>query len=279
MGKGPEWSDTETIQLCRSWLETSEDPVVGTGQKKKSFAARLYEHWLDNKSEESGEARSVTAITGRWKKLQPEVTTFCGVYAKVKSRERSGWSEEMYLDAALQVYADRHKQSFEFLAAWKELKDKPKWTTKLTSDGAARAKRKAGGEGDVARPIGRKAAKAERNKPSNDQASGGAAHLRFVMAAEKKAEVMEQQLHLTIFMQDPQSDESKEFFSIKRKDILAQLKKKVASTASQELDPDHSSQRQSTEAECTEVSAADKENDAPYSNNINTNNAGTTALV
>ncbi|KAE8903706.1 hypothetical protein PF002_g19512 [Phytophthora fragariae] len=255
MGKGPEWSDTETIQLCRSWLETSEDPVVGTGQKKKSFAARLYEHWLDNKSEESGEARSV------------------------KSRERSGWSEEMYLDAALQVYADRHKQSFEFLAAWKELKDKPKWTTKLTSDGAARAKRKAGGEGDVARPIGRKAAKAERNKPSNDQASGGAAHLRFVMAAEKKAEVMEQQLHLTIFMQDPQSDESKEFFSIKRKDILAQLKKKVASTASQELDPDHSSQRQSTEAECTEVSAADKENDAPYSNNINTNNAGTTALV
>lgn len=55
----------------------------------------------------------------------------------------------MYLDAALKIYAERHKQPFEFLAAWNELKDKPKWATKITSDSSARAKRKAGSDGDV----------------------------------------------------------------------------------------------------------------------------------
>ncbi|EGZ12292.1 hypothetical protein PHYSODRAFT_336728 [Phytophthora sojae] len=74
MGKGKECSESETIQLCRSWLETSEDA---------------------NKSDEDKEDRSETAINGRWKKLQPEVTKYCGVYGK---------------------------QEFKFLPAWKELK-------------------------------------------------------------------------------------------------------------------------------------------------------------
>eukprot|EP00644_Phytophthora_capsici_P019069 jgi/Phyca11/52094/gw1.507.4.1 len=224
MGKGPEWSEADTVQLCRSWLETSEDPVVGTGQKKASFLSRLYEHWLENKTDESGEDRSATAVGGRWKKLQPEVTKFCGVYARVKSRERSGWNDEMYLDAALKIYAERHKQPFEFLAAWNELKDKPKWTTKITSESSARAKRKAGSDGDVSRPGGRKAAKAAQQVKRNSNDAGEGAHLRFAAATERKVVVMEQQLHLAIFMQAPESGESKEFFSMQRKSILETMK-------------------------------------------------------
>ncbi|KAE9047777.1 hypothetical protein PR002_g850 [Phytophthora rubi] len=200
MGKGREWSESETIQLRRSWLEISEDAARGAGQKRKTFSSRLYNHWLENKSTSDAEARSEIAVIGRWKKMQPEVTKFCGVYSKLKSRERSGWSEEMYLDAAMQVYADRHKQPFEFLAAWKELKDMPKWTSNLTSEASARAKRKAGED-----------------------------------AAEKKASVMEQQSQVAIFMQDPQCDESKEYFALQRKIILEQLRKKTAADAGAQL--------------------------------------------
>ncbi|OWZ13817.1 hypothetical protein PHMEG_00012796 [Phytophthora megakarya] len=159
MGKGQEWSESEIIQLCRSWLETSENADRGTGQKKKTFTSGLYAHWLENKSDEATEDRSEIAVIGRWKKLQPEATKFCGVYSKWKSRERSGWSEDMYLNNSMKIYAERHKQPSEFLAAWKELKDMPKWTTKFTSDDNARAKRKAGGDDDLARSEGRKAAK------------------------------------------------------------------------------------------------------------------------
>ncbi|ETI51150.1 hypothetical protein F443_05470 [Phytophthora nicotianae P1569] len=117
MGKGLAWSESETIQLCLSWLEVSEDAVRGAGQKKSTFSSRLYSHWLENKRPEDKDPRMEVAIMGRWKKLQPEVTKFCG------------------------VYQDRHKQPFEFLAAWKELKDKPKWTKKITSASSIEVKR------------------------------------------------------------------------------------------------------------------------------------------
>ncbi|ETL98272.1 hypothetical protein L917_04643, partial [Phytophthora nicotianae] len=42
MGKGLAWSESETIQLCLSWLEVSEDAVRGAGQKKSTFSSRLY---------------------------------------------------------------------------------------------------------------------------------------------------------------------------------------------------------------------------------------------
>ncbi|ETI33447.1 hypothetical protein F443_19875 [Phytophthora nicotianae P1569] len=44
MGKDREWHDEDTIQLCLSWLEMSEDPVTSTGQKKDSFFSRVYQH-------------------------------------------------------------------------------------------------------------------------------------------------------------------------------------------------------------------------------------------
>ncbi|EEY54269.1 uncharacterized protein PITG_07877 [Phytophthora infestans T30-4] len=50
MGKGREWSDEDTVPLCLSWLETSEDPITGTGQKKDTVYSRVYQHWLEHKN-------------------------------------------------------------------------------------------------------------------------------------------------------------------------------------------------------------------------------------
>ncbi|GMF47906.1 unnamed protein product [Phytophthora fragariaefolia] len=91
MGKGVEWSEAETIQLCKSWLETSQDPVRGVSQKKCTFYSRIYEHWLEHKPADADSRES--AIAARWKKMQPEVTKFSGLYSKLKSRERSGWND------------------------------------------------------------------------------------------------------------------------------------------------------------------------------------------
>lgn len=90
MGKGCECRKSETVQLCRSWLETSEDPVRVTS----SFAARLYRHWLDrriarkSKSSDHGgnssqKYQSLVAFTRR-------------------SRARNV-QDGMYLDAAIKI--------------------------------------------------------------------------------------------------------------------------------------------------------------------------------
>lgn len=203
--------------------------------------------------------------------MQPKVTKFCGVYARVKSRERSGWNDEMYLDAALEIYAERYKQPFEFLAAWNELKDKPKWTSKITSDSSARAKRKAGSDGDVARPEGRKAAKAAHQENRSSKGAGDEAHLRFAAATERKVVVMEQQLYLEIFMQNPESDESKAFFSMQRKSILDKITKTNVAATQQHPHLDHG-QLVSVEATATlgtVATNANKENDSTTRNSSN----------
>jgi hypothetical protein len=81
------------------------------------------------------------------------------------------------------------------------------------------------------RPVGTKAAKdalQEEKKarkavpPATDSASTDPHH-QFVAAFEKKARIMQQQLHFNIFMQDPESAESIIYFAAQRKAILAQL--------------------------------------------------------
>jgi hypothetical protein len=226
MGKGPDWSDADTVQLCYSWLETSEDRLRGAGQKKETFYGKIYQHWLQNKSAES-EDRSVAAIAGRWKKLLPEVTKFEGIFSKLKRRECSGWNEAMYIANAAKIYNKRHKQPSEFKAAWEVIRDKPKWTSKLTTASIITNKRKADDEPAVSRPGGQKAAK--RNSKQSATAMRPDVHLRFVVAVETKAAVMEQQLQFNIFMQDPECEESKEVFALQRKQILAKVREKAVS--------------------------------------------------
>ncbi|KAE9324995.1 hypothetical protein PR003_g16588 [Phytophthora rubi] len=165
------------------------------------------------------DTRTETAVSGRLKKLQPEVTKFEGIYAKLKSRERSGWNEENYISSAIEVYAERHKQQFEFLAAWKELRNKPKWTSQLTTN--IGTKHKNSEMPPLTRPGGQKAAKATAERSKLNVLDD--IQLRFVAASEKKASIMEQQLHFNIFMQAPESEESKAYFTMQRKAILAQM--------------------------------------------------------
>jgi hypothetical protein len=229
MGKGTEWSISETEQLAISWSETSENLIRGANQKRQKFTTCLYEHWKKNKSAADQNDRTEIAIIGRWKKILPEITEFCGIYAKLKSKERSGWNEAMYVENACKIYAERYNSSFgDLLSTWQILRNNPKWIAKLST--MKSNKRKSRDETEAVRPVGTKAAKeAYRNDkevraaaPTEDAVPADP-HLRFVAASEKKARVMEQQLHFNIFMQAPASAESQLYFAAQRKAILAQL--------------------------------------------------------
>ncbi|EEY67932.1 uncharacterized protein PITG_18344 [Phytophthora infestans T30-4] len=169
-----------------------------------------------------GPRTTFKASSGRWKKLLPEVTKFEGIFTKLKSQPRSGWSEPMYVENTAKIYQERTKHPFEYLAALKGLRDKPKWTRKLTTSIHAGNKRKTGDGDLVARPEGQKAAK--KKKARDDTNLPVDAHMRFVAASEKKADILEQQLHFSLFIQSPDSEESTEYFALRRKTFLAQLR-------------------------------------------------------
>ena len=50
MGKGREWSDSETLQLCKSWMAVSQNSSTGSGQKKASFSKEVFDHWTLHKT-------------------------------------------------------------------------------------------------------------------------------------------------------------------------------------------------------------------------------------
>ena len=39
------YSNNDEIQLCRSWMHISQDPIVGTGQQKGRFWERILQHY------------------------------------------------------------------------------------------------------------------------------------------------------------------------------------------------------------------------------------------
>ncbi|KAG2790418.1 hypothetical protein PC129_g8090 [Phytophthora cactorum] len=77
------------------------------------------------------------------------------------------------------------------------LRNKPKWTDRLTTP--AGTMRKADEGLSPNRPLGRKA------------------------TSERKASALEQQIYINIFMQSPDSEESKGVFVLQRKAILAKI--------------------------------------------------------
>jgi hypothetical protein len=129
----------------------------------------------------------------------------------------------MYVSSAKQVYEERHKQPFEYLAAWHILRDKVKWIAKLKTSTKPGEKRKA--TDGVERPAGRKTAKddtAEKRKQQQQQRSKNSEAAnddRFVAASEKKAHMLEQLFQYNIFAHDPQSTESQAYFKMQREKL------------------------------------------------------------
>ena len=40
-GRGPRWSVTEDMELCKAWIATSEDASTGANQKGAAFKAKF----------------------------------------------------------------------------------------------------------------------------------------------------------------------------------------------------------------------------------------------
>jgi hypothetical protein len=86
--KGKNFTIAEDQQLCRSWLNVSQDPVTGTGQKVTAFWKRVFEHY--NEFKPPGSERSENSVINRWAVISQAVSKFCGCMAQIENRNKSG---------------------------------------------------------------------------------------------------------------------------------------------------------------------------------------------
>jgi hypothetical protein len=101
--KGRNFSNEEEMQVCRSQLCISQDPIVGNGQRKEAFWDRVSTHYNRHWPRGLGES-SARSIETKWGVIKHDVSKFCAVYGHCYDNRESGRSLDDILQAALELY-------------------------------------------------------------------------------------------------------------------------------------------------------------------------------
>ena len=129
--RGSNFSSAEDCQLARSWLNISQDPNTGTGQKSSTFWERVENHFHEHLEGEFTTRRSSRSLATKWGTIQHDVSKFVGAYAAVKDLNPSGANEEDMVKKALELYksskSEQKNNEFVFIHVWYVLRDHPKW--------------------------------------------------------------------------------------------------------------------------------------------------------
>lgn len=127
--RGKNWSLIEDVTLCESWLDVSQDPIISVDQKGGTFYDRVFGSFSAICKEKGlaidPDIRGPSSLKARWSTIQRSVNKFCGFYAQVRQRKRSGTN---LLDQLTEVvYKADQKTHFQFMHAFKILENAPKW--------------------------------------------------------------------------------------------------------------------------------------------------------
>ncbi|KAL7094264.1 hypothetical protein ACP275_11G092200 [Erythranthe tilingii] len=121
----PNWSVKEDEALCRAWLHISEDPTVGTNQRRGKLWDRIGAEFVKILKEDSG--RPSGGLMNRWSTIQLSVTNFSGYVNMIERAPISGQSAEDNMLTTKQLYYKKENHVFKWETCWLILKDTPKW--------------------------------------------------------------------------------------------------------------------------------------------------------
>ena len=119
------------MQLCRSWVAISKDPLIGTNQEAMTFWSRVAQHF--NK-DIPGSKRTAGSLKARWGVLQKVINKFCGCVNQVKQHNQSGASLEDCLNRALHFFSKDQKVVFKHLCCYNILSKVLKWSAYINKN-------------------------------------------------------------------------------------------------------------------------------------------------
>ena len=143
-GRGPRWSVTEDMELCKAWIATSEDASTGANQKGAAFKAKFllnYSSLLSDFNRTFGtehEVRTATSCHGRFGRLSKFVLKFLAIQEQMGKRPSGDTDGEVYDAQCKELFLQRHSEATNILDSivmCKELLgDHPKWKSYQTGE-------------------------------------------------------------------------------------------------------------------------------------------------
>ncbi|CAM6086529.1 unnamed protein product [Calypogeia fissa] len=142
------FSNAKLKQLCYSWMQISQDPIVGSRQRNVTFWDRVAQHYNGHRPTSTQE-RGARSLESKWGELKHDVAKFAGTYSTVEDLWISGTNAEDTLQKAQELHVTKHPKgkSFAFTDCWYLLKDCPRFSQTVEDmnskvNGKAKAKGK-----------------------------------------------------------------------------------------------------------------------------------------
>ncbi|CAL4987517.1 unnamed protein product [Urochloa decumbens] len=166
------WTEEEDIRLMSAWIEHSTDSTCGADKPGGQYWGEVVEAY--NKNTPPLRRRNLKQSKDRWHKINRWTDLFECAYIKARRIFTSGYSDQMWIDAAHKFYAEDNKDAklgpFVLMEVWKICQEVSKWKTYNEGLRNARKRKSFHLEGDSEenddtfdempkRPMGQKAAK------------------------------------------------------------------------------------------------------------------------
>ena len=103
------FADIKDINLAKSWVSISTDPITGNGQKGDTFWDRIAE---DFNKHSTPSPRSAQSLMNWWSSLHAKISKFCGHHADIMQLNPSGKMMDKIIDDALELYKEIEGSSF-----------------------------------------------------------------------------------------------------------------------------------------------------------------------
>ncbi|TVU11881.1 hypothetical protein EJB05_45491, partial [Eragrostis curvula] len=115
--RGSNYSLEEDIQVCKSWINISNDAVVGTDQPGTTYWERIAQDFHKNKDFESD--RSANSIEHRCQTILKECMRFHGYFEEIERCHPSGVPYQEHVLQAQTLYASKNKgKRCPFIDCW-----------------------------------------------------------------------------------------------------------------------------------------------------------------
>nr|XP_043626084.1 glutathione S-transferase T3-like [Erigeron canadensis] len=111
------------MNLCKAWLEVTEDPREPNFQKERTYWSRITDCFLKLEKKPAG-YRDADVVGAKLRKMRPQIQNFNQIYIRLTNaiNHQSGANEADVVKAALNEYRGTYLKTFGFLDIWEKLR-------------------------------------------------------------------------------------------------------------------------------------------------------------
>ncbi|RLN39642.1 hypothetical protein C2845_PM01G36130 [Panicum miliaceum] len=125
------WTVEEDVRVMSSWIEHSTDSTCGADKGGNQYWGEVVESY--NKTTPPLRRRNLKLCKDRWHKINRWTDLFECAYVKARRVFTSGYSDQMWIDAAHKFYVEDSKDAglgpFLLMEVWKICREVSKWKT------------------------------------------------------------------------------------------------------------------------------------------------------